>query len=33
VGGVVSFFLIPESETEQRKDLGQTATVPVAGGD
>ena len=33
VGGVVSFFLIPESETEQREDLGQTATVPVAGGD
>jgi len=29
----VSFFRIPESETERRENLGQTATAPVAGGD
>lgn len=29
VGGVVSFFLIPESETEGREELGQPTAVPV----
>lgn len=33
VGGVVSFFLIPESETERGEDFGQGTAVPVAGGD
>jgi DHA3 family macrolide efflux protein-like MFS transporter len=32
VGGVVSFFLIPESETEHWENLDQTATAPLAGG-
>ena len=32
-GGVVSFFLIPESEMGRGGELGQTAPAPVAGGD
>jgi MFS family permease len=32
-GGVVSFFLIPESEMDQRGERGQTAPAPVVGGD
>ena len=33
VGGVASYFLIPESETEQREKSDQVATAPVVGGD